>query len=537
MNSFRLTSISSLTKWSLIFILIIFFCLVGWIIVQQRRKKLQENKRWVEQFPSIVSTLGVLGTFIGITIGLLHFDSNNIEASIPSLLDGLKTAFFTSLAGMFGSLILSWLVSHVFDKEEKGVSDITDAARQIVNSVQTMNSAITPSLAAIVQHTQNSGNDMTILKQTISEIKEKTDKLSEIYDAAFVTSNKLTNIESVVNNILPNIDGATRVTSNTLDSIENKTIELLTINTGMAASLVAINENDSNIARNVGQSVDIVESMATAQNEIVEGVNRFGDRLHSEVVEIEDKMGDTNRLLTQKFEEFSDLLRRSNTEALVEVMRKVTEEFQRQMNDLISRLVQENFEQLNNSVERLNTWQQDNKEMIHSLTKQYKEMSVNFENTSTSLTRVKEDTTALVSEGGKLEQLVHSLSKVIIEDEKFIQITSNLTETASLTKSNMEQFDESTRKLNEWVRKQRDFVEGVRQLMLKLEEISKIKDYNEKFWSGTKRSLEEGVGIIKEGSKALNEQLTSLDQQFYARLAATLAELDACIQAMINKNK
>ena len=70
----------------------------------------------------------------------------------------------------------------------------------------------------------------------------------------------------------------------------------------------------------------------------------------------------------------------------------------------------------------------------------------------------------------------------------------------------------------------------------KLEELNKLRDYNEQFWQNTKRSLEEGVGFITQGSRTLNTQLTALDKQFYARLSTTLAELDACIQAMIRKN-
>lgn len=88
----------------------------------------------------------------------------------------------------------------------------------------------------------------------------------------------------------------------------------------------------------------------------------------------------------------------------------------------------------------------------------------------------------------------------------------------------------------EWVRKQRNFVDGVQILIQKLEELNKLRDYNEQFWQNTKRSLEEGVGFITQGSRTLNTQLTALDKQFYARLSTTLAELDACIQAMIRKN-
>lgn len=59
--------------------------------------KLVSNRRWVENIPSIISTLGVLGTFYGITTGLIYFNSDDLDTSIPELLDGLKTAFLHQL--------------------------------------------------------------------------------------------------------------------------------------------------------------------------------------------------------------------------------------------------------------------------------------------------------------------------------------------------------------------------------------------------------------------------------------------------------
>ena len=49
---------------------------------------------------TLMTTLGILGTFAGIVIGLMHFDVNNIDGSISQLLSGLKVAFVTSLVGM-----------------------------------------------------------------------------------------------------------------------------------------------------------------------------------------------------------------------------------------------------------------------------------------------------------------------------------------------------------------------------------------------------------------------------------------------------
>lgn len=44
-----------------------------YIYRQKKNGKLISKRRWIEQLPSFISTLGVLGTFIGITIGLYFF--------------------------------------------------------------------------------------------------------------------------------------------------------------------------------------------------------------------------------------------------------------------------------------------------------------------------------------------------------------------------------------------------------------------------------------------------------------------------------
>ena len=484
MNVERLNLI---TYISLIIIVIAFFFCLFYVSRQRKLGTLIVKRRWIEQLPSMISTLGVLGTFAGITIGLLYFDTKNLDDSIPKLLSGLKTAFFTSLAGMIGSLFLSKQVNSALDEKDGGMSDIDMAAGQICKAVDAMN---------------------TTTKEAFEELRNQNKQQLEVQLHFYRT------ISETVSSLTANI-GELKGFSKKFDNVDAVTTSINSF---------------------VGECLEITSGIAGAQNEISDEIKNFSMVLRSEVDEIEEKMKETNNLLVGKFDEFSELLKKSNTEALVDVMKSVTEEFQKQMNSLINKLIQENFDQLNKSVESLNVWQQANKEMISSLTKQYKEMTANFEQTSTTLTKVSGDTRLLVSDGGKLRQLIDALNQVIIEDQKFVKIVAQIEETATLSKDNMLQFEESTKSLNEWVRKQRNFVDGVQILIQKLEELNKLRDYNEQFWQNTKRSLEEGVGFITQGSRTLNTQLTALDKQFYARLSTTLAELDACIQAMIRKN-
>jgi len=56
--------------------------------------------------PQIVS-IGVLGTFVGIFIGLQGFNPEDIMNSVNKILSGLKTAFFTSIVGMSVATVLA----------------------------------------------------------------------------------------------------------------------------------------------------------------------------------------------------------------------------------------------------------------------------------------------------------------------------------------------------------------------------------------------------------------------------------------------
>jgi DNA repair exonuclease SbcCD ATPase subunit len=63
------------------------------------------DKRIRETTPTILTMIGILGTFLGIIIGLSQFDVRAIDASIPHLLDGLKVAFIVSATGVFLAIL------------------------------------------------------------------------------------------------------------------------------------------------------------------------------------------------------------------------------------------------------------------------------------------------------------------------------------------------------------------------------------------------------------------------------------------------
>ncbi|WP_444912676.1 MotA/TolQ/ExbB proton channel family protein [Microbulbifer sp. PAAF003] len=86
--------------------------------------------RFVKETPSLLTALGILGTFIGIIIGIYGFDLNDIDTSISELMQGLETAFMTSILGLFLSLILR-TIFQIFTKEHAPKATADDILQAI----------------------------------------------------------------------------------------------------------------------------------------------------------------------------------------------------------------------------------------------------------------------------------------------------------------------------------------------------------------------------------------------------------------------
>lgn len=104
---------------NIVFSIIIFTIAVIGILLSIARKA----ERLRDYLPSFSVSIGIFGTFWGIFLGLSGFDTTNISDSIPALLNGMKTAFYTSLLGMAVSLVLKLFYSIQEDRTAKGSTD------------------------------------------------------------------------------------------------------------------------------------------------------------------------------------------------------------------------------------------------------------------------------------------------------------------------------------------------------------------------------------------------------------------------------
>ena len=118
---------------------------------------------------ALCTTLGVLGTFTGIFLGLLEFDVAKIDASVPHLLAGLKIAFSTSIVGMAGAVLLR-VVEPLVPAPAGAVSETSPEAihqtlRQIDDTISRSSERQAAAMAE-VRSAISADNDSSLFTQT-----------------------------------------------------------------------------------------------------------------------------------------------------------------------------------------------------------------------------------------------------------------------------------------------------------------------------------------------------------------------------------
>lgn len=146
-----------------------------------------------------IVSLGILGTFLGIAIGLFQFDVTDIQESMPSLLGGLKTAFITSGVGISFSILLSILKPQVAKKEEilsaleEVVKDFNkNLTTQFGENFKELNSAV----KNMILWQDNYKSYIVQSEQSINHI------IKELKTISLLKESEQSNIQKIIDNLL-----------------------------------------------------------------------------------------------------------------------------------------------------------------------------------------------------------------------------------------------------------------------------------------------------------------------------------------------
>jgi methyl-accepting chemotaxis protein len=155
----------TLAKAVTIVFIILIVCLAIWDMISywDRQGKFHRNLK------GEMTGLGILGTFIGIFIGLWEFNADAIKESIPPLLEGLKTAFITSIAGLTASVFITVLQTLIPSRYAKTGDPVADKVNTMIQSLDETMSGVKASQQAMT-------GEMSLMRE---DMKEALHSLSE----------------------------------------------------------------------------------------------------------------------------------------------------------------------------------------------------------------------------------------------------------------------------------------------------------------------------------------------------------------------
>ncbi|WP_051656468.1 MotA/TolQ/ExbB proton channel family protein [Butyrivibrio sp. AE3004] len=125
--------------------------------------------------PGTMTGLGILGTFLGLSLGLQEFNTGSaaeISESIAPLMDGIKVAFHTSIYGMVFSLVFNFLYKQIIEDAYSRLGQFLDAFDYYVISDS---------------YYENNSSLYNILKQIPNDIGQQ---IMVVLEPAFTTMNE-----------------------------------------------------------------------------------------------------------------------------------------------------------------------------------------------------------------------------------------------------------------------------------------------------------------------------------------------------------
>ena len=249
---------------------IIFGILVAYILYFFLKEK-QYSKESV--LGNIASTIGVLGTFVGISIGLWKFNPNDITSSVPLLLSGMKIAFATSIIGMAASIFMKYIA--LKNEDEENIDDIMELFNTMIAESRNVNNTLIENqkqtenvLNKVSEIWASHQENLTVeLKSEILNLNNNTiSKQEELIGEFKKLGECFTLLNSGVNNLLT-------WQENYKETIENTTKELETVIQTIHnadESIESISKNASLIKENNENLSEVLKEINKTQNVIID---------------------------------------------------------------------------------------------------------------------------------------------------------------------------------------------------------------------------------------------------------------------------
>lgn len=311
---------------------------------------------------SILTIVGVLGTFIGIYIGLQKFNPKDLQGSIEILLEGLKIAFGTSIVGIGSALFLKGIMSPIVQTYQKKEAQdpIKEAIDRFINALKNV---------------ETSGENNLSLKLEALTTTIKSDHKTTYK----VLSGMRDDFTTAQDNILTQLETLT-------DAVSDK--------------------NDLIVDTQKNETARICKTLNEMQSELMDKQNKSFIQLRT----LTKTISYEHNQLRKEFDNFSKNVAESITELatkeLISALTKVIEQFNTQLSTQFG----DNFKQLNAAVGKTVVWQEQYRQQMDELADEFQIAAKSIDASRDSLITIADKSDSIVTSAVKLEPILHTLN-------------------------------------------------------------------------------------------------------------------------------
>ena len=454
-------------------------------------------------------SLGILGTFLGIVIGLLGFDVRDIQGSIPQLLSGLQYAFITSISGMISSILIKLTASkgEVAGSSASPESIQTELSK-INKTLQVNNNFRTEESNELRDEFKKliSGDNDTSL---VNQIKlMKGDLIIQLRENKVINESGFKNLEQNLNELGKNLaelssEAMVEALQQAIVEFNNQLADQLgdnfkELNTGVNNLLEWQKEYKETILETQTYSKELIDQLGNATSAIV-NISGSLEPIPRTVQSIEDLFANTETsigLLTSTLEGFDNMKERATNAfpVIEENITRMTEGFTQSINN-----VGGNLETMSNN-------------FSESITHNSETIRANLMESSELITEaVTESSNRIRQVGNNLENASENLAESITENQQNMNLNI-----ANVSHSLLESITENQQNVNQ--------------------NIADVSQSLSESITENQQNLDRNIQNAAQSSEALiNQTIAGLDEQMQAELTQSINGLGTALASLSRK--
>lgn len=438
---------------------------------------------------TLLTSLGILGTFAGVVTGLLDFDSSvdKIDTSIAALLDGLKTAFISSLVGMSLSILYKLLVLMPPFRKAKSESPESGVTIDSLYEVEKEQATYLHAVATAIAGREGK----SVLKQ-LAQVGESLTWMQDHMERSFLDQQRSS-------------EEHLKVLERTLNVLSDDGESSLTGQLKLART--DANDIGKKITTEIGKSVAVMDSQFDtakqwhADQKIVWelAIQKLDTVRLDAVSSAADASAQRSSMVT--------LLERSPTETLIAALEDVIRDF----NKHISEQFGENFKELNVAVGRMIDWQENYRHQIEELQRAFNISAQSISQCEQSIGKIEQSSAAIPNHMSALDEVL-KISRYQLND----------------LDAHLVAFSEVKQRAVESVPVLHGIVENVVQNVA--DSTTKMIDSCESSNRNFVQAMNTSVNELKESSTQVNSQLSATAQRLNGELTVMLDGLRLSVE-------